>query len=351
MPSPGSTMPSCTTGVISIPTVSRFSTSSAWSPRARSFLMDRETLLVHTDHRFNASADLTARGSKQNTRGVADYVRGAWSETNDEAEQSKTRYLRGGMPTWSAVGATYDDGLGAVTTAVVVKWFTGVEVDGSSLSTMYQLHDGNFELREARRITRCPASRPVDIRPIFGEYYVDPDRVRAVHHLTAGDHGRRDHMAPVRDGCGVPVPQVLAAHVDVRALERAADLRSVDEEGAPTGAVAHAGDLDERAGDRLAVGRLGDPVVPVSARPAPTRRPRPGRRARAGRRSPWAARRRRELCGRGRWTIPASGRSIGCQDGRSLRTSIDDQPATPRTGDEGAAGRPRRPARARRCRP
>ncbi|MGH3985362.1 MAG: ATP-binding protein [Pseudonocardiaceae bacterium] len=116
----------------------------------KSSLMDAHSLalLPTNDHRFNASADLTARGSKQSTRGVADYVRGAWSETNDEAERSQTQYLRGGVPTWSAVGATYSNGLGFTTTAVVVKWFTGVEIDGGSLSTMYQLHDDDFDLVE-----------------------------------------------------------------------------------------------------------------------------------------------------------------------------------------------------------
>ncbi|HEY0637401.1 MAG TPA: SbcC/MukB-like Walker B domain-containing protein [Pseudonocardiaceae bacterium] len=118
------------------------------SGSGKSSLMDAHSavLLPTHDQRFNASADLTARGAKRATRSVADYVRGAWSETNDEHEQSRVRYLRGGRPTWSAVAATYDDGLGSVTTAVVVKWFTGTENDGSSLHSMYQLHNGAFDL-------------------------------------------------------------------------------------------------------------------------------------------------------------------------------------------------------------
>ncbi|ANZ39106.1 hypothetical protein BBK82_26560 [Lentzea guizhouensis] len=120
------------------------------SGSGKSSLMDAHslTLLPTHDQRFNASADLTARGAKQNSRNVAAYVRGAWSETNDEHEQSKVRYLRAGKPTWSAVASTYDDGLGSVTTAVVVKWFTGAENDGSAMSTMHQLHDGHFDLSE-----------------------------------------------------------------------------------------------------------------------------------------------------------------------------------------------------------
>ncbi|ONI88005.1 hypothetical protein ALI22I_19865 [Saccharothrix sp. ALI-22-I] len=120
------------------------------SGSGKSSLMDAHSLalLPTHDQRFNASADLTARGSKQNTRSVAAYVRGAWSETNDEHEQSKVRYLRGGKATWSAVAATYEDGLGAVTTAVVVKWFSGVENDGASMNSMHQLHDGHFTLSE-----------------------------------------------------------------------------------------------------------------------------------------------------------------------------------------------------------
>ncbi|WP_166345814.1 ATP-binding protein [Phytoactinopolyspora limicola] len=118
------------------------------SGSGKSSLMDAHSavLLPTHDQRFNASADLTVRGAKQGTRSVADYVRGAWSETNDEHHRSKMRYLRGGKPTWSAVAATYADGVDAMTTAVVVKWFTGAETDGGSLKTMYQLHHGQFDL-------------------------------------------------------------------------------------------------------------------------------------------------------------------------------------------------------------
>jgi len=98
------------------------------------------------DQRFNASADLTAKGAKQGTRSAADYVRGAWSENDDEHDQPQVRYLRGGKPTWSAIGITYDDGLGSVTTGVVIRWFTGTETDGAHLKTLHQLHDGHFDL-------------------------------------------------------------------------------------------------------------------------------------------------------------------------------------------------------------
>lgn len=118
------------------------------SGSGKSSLLDAlsAVMLPTHDQAFNASADVTARGSKQATRSVADYVRGAWSETNDEHDQSQKRYLRGGKATWSAVAATYDDGLGSVTTAVVVKWFTGTETDGSSLKHLYRLHNGPFDL-------------------------------------------------------------------------------------------------------------------------------------------------------------------------------------------------------------
>jgi uncharacterized protein YPO0396 len=118
------------------------------SGSGKSSLMDAHSLalLPTTDQRFNASADLTVRGARQSTRTVADYVRGAWSRTSDENDLSQVQYLRGGKPTWSAVAATYDNGWGAVTTAVAVRWFTGVETDGSALKPMYQLHDGHFDL-------------------------------------------------------------------------------------------------------------------------------------------------------------------------------------------------------------
>jgi uncharacterized protein YPO0396 len=119
------------------------------SGSGKSQLLDAHSvaLLPFRDQRFNASADLTARGSRQAARTVADYVRGRWSENDDEHGQAQPRYLRGGRPTWSAVGATYDDGLGAVVTGVVVRWFAGTETDASKLQAMHLVHDGHFDLR------------------------------------------------------------------------------------------------------------------------------------------------------------------------------------------------------------
>lgn len=118
------------------------------SGSGKSSLLDgHSVVLLPTQlQRFNASADLTARGAKQGTRSAAEYVRGAWSESNDEYGHGQLRYLRAGKATWSAIAATYDDGLGAVTTGVVIKWFTGTETDGGHLKTMHQLHDGHFDL-------------------------------------------------------------------------------------------------------------------------------------------------------------------------------------------------------------
>jgi uncharacterized protein YPO0396 len=94
------------------------------SGSGKSSLMDAHSmaLLPTNDQRFSASADLTARGAKQSTRTVADYVRGVWSQTSDENDMSQMQHRRGGKPTWSTVAATYDNGLGATTTAVVVRW-------------------------------------------------------------------------------------------------------------------------------------------------------------------------------------------------------------------------------------
>ena len=138
------------------------------SGSGKSSLMDAHSiaLLPTHDQRFNASADLTARGAKQSTRSVADYVRGAWSQTSDENDMSQVQYLRGGKPTWSGVAATYDNGLGAVTTAVVVRWFTGVENDGSTLKSMYQLHDGHFDIG----LLRAWADREFDTRWLKSAY-------------------------------------------------------------------------------------------------------------------------------------------------------------------------------------
>ncbi len=118
------------------------------SGSGKSSLLDAHSvvLLPGRDQRFNASADLTARGSKQSTRSTADYVRGAWAENDDEYGQSQVRYLRGGKPTWSAIGATYDDGLGSVVTGVVIRWFPGTETDGAHLRAVHQIHDGHFDL-------------------------------------------------------------------------------------------------------------------------------------------------------------------------------------------------------------
>jgi uncharacterized protein YPO0396 len=118
------------------------------SGSGKSTLMDAHSaaLLPSYDQQFNASADMTARGARQGTRTITDYVRGAWSETDDEHEQSKVQYLRGGKPTWSAIGVTYDDGLGTVITGVVIRWFTGTETDSGSLKSLHHVYEGAFDL-------------------------------------------------------------------------------------------------------------------------------------------------------------------------------------------------------------
>jgi uncharacterized protein YPO0396 len=119
------------------------------SGSGKSQLLDAHSvaLLPFRDQRFNASADLTARGSRQAARTIVDYVRGRWSENDDEHGQAQARYLRGGRPTWSAVAASYDDGRGAVVTGAVVRWFAGTETDASKLQAMHLVHNGHFDLR------------------------------------------------------------------------------------------------------------------------------------------------------------------------------------------------------------
>lgn len=118
------------------------------SGSGKSSMMDGHSvvLLPTYDQVFNASADLTAKGAKRAARSMADYVRGAWAENDDENQQSQVQYLRGTGATWSAIAATYDNGAGSVTTAVAVKWFPGSGTDGSSLRSWYQLHPGDFSL-------------------------------------------------------------------------------------------------------------------------------------------------------------------------------------------------------------
>ncbi|SIS21396.1 ATP-binding protein [Williamsia sterculiae] len=118
------------------------------SGSGKSSMMDAHSvvLLPTYDQVFNASADLTAKGAKRAARSMADYVRGAWAENDDEHQQSQVQYLRGSGATWSAIAATYDNGAGAVTTAVAIKWFAGSGIDGSSLRSWYQLHHGSVSL-------------------------------------------------------------------------------------------------------------------------------------------------------------------------------------------------------------
>lgn len=119
------------------------------SGSGKSSLMDAHSvaLLPTGDHGLNASADLSARGSKQAARTVSDYVRGAWSETDDEHERSRVRYLRPGA-TWSAIAATYDDGIGTVTTGCTLKWFTGSGTDAASMRQVYAVFDGDLDLTD-----------------------------------------------------------------------------------------------------------------------------------------------------------------------------------------------------------
>ncbi|MGJ0118527.1 ATP-binding protein [Williamsia sp. MIQD14] len=118
------------------------------SGSGKSSLMDGHSvvLLPTYDQGFNASADLTAKGAKRAARSMADYVRGAWAENDDEYNQSQVQYLRGSGATWSAIAATYDNGAGSVTTAVAIKWFPGSGNDGAALRSWYQLHPGDADL-------------------------------------------------------------------------------------------------------------------------------------------------------------------------------------------------------------
>ncbi|WP_018180479.1 ATP-binding protein [Jongsikchunia kroppenstedtii] len=120
------------------------------SGSGKSSMMDGHSvvLLPTYDQVFNASADLTAKGAKKAARSMADYVRGAWAENDDQYQQSQVQYLRGDGATWSAIAATYDNGAGSVTTAVAIKWFPAAGTDGSSLRSWYQLHTGEFDLLE-----------------------------------------------------------------------------------------------------------------------------------------------------------------------------------------------------------
>jgi uncharacterized protein YPO0396 len=119
------------------------------SGAGKSQLLDAHSvaLLPRAMQQFNASADLTARGSRQAARTVADYVRGRWSENDDERGQAQPLYLRGGRPTWTAVAATYDDRAGKTVTGAVVRWFTGTEADSAHLQALYIVHEGHFDLR------------------------------------------------------------------------------------------------------------------------------------------------------------------------------------------------------------
>jgi uncharacterized protein YPO0396 len=119
------------------------------SGAGKSTLLDAHSiaLLASADQHFNASADLTAKGAKEDSRNLTAYIRGAWSETADQnSHNSEVQYLRPEGPVWSAVAATYDDGDGRVTTAVVVKWFPTASAERPN--SMFQLHEGHFHLKE-----------------------------------------------------------------------------------------------------------------------------------------------------------------------------------------------------------
>jgi len=141
----------------------------------KSTLMDGHSvaLLPTRDQRFNASADLMARGAKQGTRSPADYVRGAWSENDDEHGQSQVRYLRGGKSTWSALAATYDNGLGQATTAVVIKYFAGTETD--TPGTHYMLHDGDFGIEVLNDWAKSSDGRGMFSRALLRGMYPKAD--------------------------------------------------------------------------------------------------------------------------------------------------------------------------------
>jgi uncharacterized protein YPO0396 len=120
------------------------------SGTGKSTLQDAiSTLLFATGRQaYNASAAEGEFGGRDGDRDLAGYVRGIYGSDVD----GSNKYLRGGGPTWSAIGCTWETGEGKIVTAVALFHYADAAVDTASMVKTYTLHERHFDIAELEQL-------------------------------------------------------------------------------------------------------------------------------------------------------------------------------------------------------
>jgi uncharacterized protein YPO0396 len=137
------------------------------SGTGKSTLQDAiSTLLFATGRQgYNASAAEGEFGGRDGDRDLAGYVRGVYGSDID----GTNKYLRGGGPTWSAIGCTWETGHGRVVTAVAMFHYADAAVDTASMVKTYTVHERHFDIGELEQLYAQNNFRRDRIKVVYPE--------------------------------------------------------------------------------------------------------------------------------------------------------------------------------------
>ena len=137
------------------------------SGTGKSTLQDAiSTLLFPTGRQaYNASAAEGEFGGRDGDRDLAGYVRGVYGSESD----GTNKYLRGGGPTWSAIGCTWQDAEGRVITAVAMFHYADAAVDTASMVKTYTIHERVFDIGELEQLYAQNSFRRDRVKVVYPE--------------------------------------------------------------------------------------------------------------------------------------------------------------------------------------
>lgn len=137
------------------------------SGTGKSTLQDAiSTLLFPTGRQgYNASAAEGEFGGRDGDRDLAGYVRGVYGSESD----GTSKYLRGGGPTWSAIGCTWRNGEGRVITAVAMFHYADAAIDTASMVKTYTIHERTFDIGDLEQLYAQNKFRRDRVKAVFPE--------------------------------------------------------------------------------------------------------------------------------------------------------------------------------------
>jgi uncharacterized protein YPO0396 len=119
------------------------------SGSGKSTLLDAHTALLTPPKwvDFNVAAREAERAGKD--RSLMSYVRGAWAEQTGEHGQHVVQYLREGT-TWSALAATYRNGVGKTVVLAQLLWVRGSATASSEVKRHHLVLQREFDVKELK---------------------------------------------------------------------------------------------------------------------------------------------------------------------------------------------------------